>query len=84
MGMDLATHLLEKKGKPAGPTKGLKIAGRMAGIQAPLDSSESLATILEEVMGVLGDPDEELHGIKTLVHDRERLQSRKLSVADLE
>jgi hypothetical protein len=81
---DLAKHMLGKKSKPSGPTKGLEVVGRMAGEEPPLDSVEGLAEVFEEVMAVLAEPDEELHEAVTLMDDCEILQDRKLSIADLE
>jgi hypothetical protein len=76
--------MLGKKSKPSGPTKGLEVAGRMAGEEAPLDSVEGLAEVFEEVMAVLAEPNEELHEVATLMNDCKRLQGREFTVADLE
>jgi len=83
---ELAKHILGKKSKPSGPTKGLEVAGRMFGMEGPLDSVESLAVVLEEVMAVLSEPDRygKLNDLLALVDDCQRLQGRKFTVVDLE
>lgn len=81
---DLAKHMLQGKSKPAGPTKGLEVAEKMAGEKAPLDCIKSLAQVFQEVMGVFGDSAQNLQVVSDLVADCERLQGRRFSVADLE
>jgi len=81
---DLAKHMLEGKSKPAGPAKGLEVAGKIAGEAVPLGSVETLAAVFEEVIGVFGNPNQKSQVVIDMVNDCEKLQGRKFTVADLE